>query len=85
MEISAQPFDNKQNTNNSYFIQLYFEDFDFVSVTYNGKVKDKRSMLFERNIFKKRVTFVYNNCIYMYILWGDKDWLGCYCFKETCL
>jgi hypothetical protein len=44
MEISAQPFENKQNPNNSYFIQLYFEDFDFVSVTYNGKVKNKRSM-----------------------------------------
>jgi hypothetical protein len=51
MEISTQPFENKQNPNNSYFIQLYFEDFDFVSVTYNGKVKDKKAFCLKEKHF----------------------------------
>jgi hypothetical protein len=39
IDISSQPLKaNARNSTNEYYIQLYFEDFDFAYVTYNGKV-----------------------------------------------
>ncbi len=40
IDISSQPMKTSPRDNtDEYYIQVYFTDFDFVSVTYNGKVK----------------------------------------------
>jgi hypothetical protein len=39
IDISSQPLKGIDFKFDHYFINLYFEDFDFVTVTYHGKVK----------------------------------------------
>ncbi len=70
INISSQPLKtNARISTNEYYIQLYFEDFDFAYVTYNGKVIWTRESCWLIEIFWKTMihlqvfAHVYTNCI----------------------